>query len=575
MNSKPLHRVTNMGQSAARMFNRWKIGTRIAAAFGAVILITVILSGFSYIRLTAVQKSATGITSGSLPGIYVIGQVQRNAPRSLSLLLQRIASDDETELMLMDIEVTDLRTNDAKLIADYASTITTDKNREQFASIQAAAGAYWPKFDEIVALSKARKNKEAMGALSNQLKPLYQIYADAIEAEVALNKTDGDGRGKEIQSTVKIAKTWLLAGLAVALMVALSISLFVTRGITVPLAAAVSHIQHLASGDVSADMPAEHLERKDEIGLLANAVQTMSMALRAMLQEVSGGIQVLSDSSAHLLTGSAEMASGSRHASDNAHSVAAAAEEMSSNVASVATGMEQTSVSLSDVASATEQMTATIGEIAGNSEKARRITGEATRQALSITEQINQLGQSAREIGKVTEAITEISSQTNLLALNATIEAARAGSAGKGFAVVAIEIKALAKQTAAATEDIKTRIAGVQSATAGGIAEIGKVSLVIDEVSAIVASIASAIEEQSATTQGIARSIAAAATAVTQANTRIAETSRVSHEVAKDIGSVDQAAARMATGSDDVRSNATSLSTVAEQLRVSVGRFHT
>src|ERR1017187_5300530 len=152
-------------------------------------------------------------------------------------------------------------------------------------------------------------------------------------------------------------------------------------------------------------------------------------------------------------------------------------------------------------------MTATIGEIASNSEKARRITEDATRQAARISEQMNQLGTAAQQIGKVTETITEISSQTNLLALNATIEAARAGSAGKGFAVVANEIKGLAQQTAAATEDIKGRIAGVQSSTAGGIAEIGKVTQVIREVSDIVSAIAAAIEEQATVTKDIARNI--------------------------------------------------------------------
>ena len=80
------------------------------------------------------------------------------------------------------------------------------------------------------------------------------------------------------------------------------------------------------------------------------------------------------------------------------------------------------------------------------------------------------------DIGKVTETITEISAQTNLLALNATIEAARAGTAGKGFAVVANEIKELAKQTTAATEDIKSRIEGVQTSTALGISEIEEVT---------------------------------------------------------------------------------------------------
>ena len=180
---------------------------------------------------------------------------------------------------------------------------------------------------------------------------------------------------------------------------------------------------------------------------------------------------------------------------------------MSTNVVSVASGMEQTTTSLASLSTATEEMTSTIGEIAGNSEKARRITAEATVEAAHITERIAQLGEAARDIGKVTETITEISSQTNLLALNATIEAARAGSAGKGVAVVATEIKALAQQTAAATEDIRARIGGVQSAATGSISEIEKVSGVIRDVSDIVASIAAAIEQQSTTTKDIARNI--------------------------------------------------------------------
>jgi methyl-accepting chemotaxis protein len=219
-------------------------------------------------------------------------------------------------------------------------------------------------------------------------------------------------------------------------------------------------------------------------------------------------------------------------------------------------------------------MTATFGEIAQNSEKARHITDEATRQAERITGQIDQLGVAAREIGKVTETIAEISSQTNLLALNATIEAARAGSAGKGFAVVATEIKALAQQTDAATQDIKTRIAGVQSAAESGISEIGKVSQIILDVSAIVASIAKAIEEQAAAAKDIALNIAEASSGVTDANTRVAETSQVSREIARDIVSVDQSAREMAAGSGHVRGSAGELSEIAESLKAAVARFH-
>jgi methyl-accepting chemotaxis protein len=296
-------------------------------------------------------------------------------------------------------------------------------------------------------------------------------------------------------------------------------------------------------------------------------------SLREAIKEITGGIEVMSSSSAELSANSTQMSDGSGQTSNKAHAVAAAAEQMTANVTSVAAGMEQTTTNLASVASATEQMTATIGEIASNSEKARRITEEATRQAARISEQMNQLGAAARDIGKVTETITEISSQTNLLALNATIEAARAGSAGKGFAVVANEIKELAQQTAAATEDIKGRIAGVQSSTSGGIAEIEKVSQVIHDVSDIVASIAAAIEEQSTVTRDIARNIGEASTGVKDANKRVSEASQATAEIAREIADIDGAAGRMAEGSNQVNTSATELSKVAEQLQTTVQRF--
>jgi methyl-accepting chemotaxis protein len=365
-----------------------------------------------------------------------------------------------------------------------------------------------------------------------------------------------------------------VAGLALlALVISTILGVVVTRSIVKPLTVSIQQLGDVARGDVSHDVSQEYLERGDEIGLFANAMQTMSVSLRDILKDISGGIGVLSSSSSELSANSTQMSSGSREASGKVHGVAAAVEQMTTNVMSVASGMEQTSSNLSSVATATEQMTATIGEIAGNSEKARRITEDATRQAARISEQMNQLGAAAQLIGKVTETITEISSQTNLLALNATIEAARAGSAGKGFAVVANEIKELAKQTAAATEDIKARIAGVQSSAAGGITEIGKISQVIHEVTDIVASIAAAIEEQSAVTKDIARNISEASTGVRDANQRVSETSVATMEIAREIAGVDRATGQIADGSEHVKASATQLFKAAESLQNSVSRF--
>jgi len=358
-----------------------------------------------------------------------------------------------------------------------------------------------------------------------------------------------------------------------ALPTAVGLGVLLTRSITKPLASAIQHLGEVAQGDLSRDEAAEFQARGDEIGELARAQQLMIGNLRQMIQGISGGVQVLSSSSAELSANSEDMSHGSQQASGRAHAVAAAAEQMTANITSVAAGMEQATTNLSNVSSSTEQMTATIGEIATNSEKARRITEEAARQAARISEQMNLLGAAAQEIGKVTETITEISSQTNLLALNATIEAARAGAAGKGFAVVANEIKELAQQTAAATEDIKGRIAGVQSSTSGGIAEIGKVSQVIHEVSDIVSSIAAAIEEQSTVTVDIAGHIAEASNGVRDASRRVSETSQGTAEITREIAGVDQSAGQMVEGIEQVRTSATELNRVAEQLQNAVERF--
>jgi methyl-accepting chemotaxis protein len=426
---------------------------------------------------------------------------------------------------------------------------------------------------KIIQASQEGKQAAAISLFTREGAPLsrdmratvadYLKYRD--EQLARINERQDEAVSQIRLVMIALAALWLSISVVFGVVIA--------RSIAKPLDAVVVHLGEIARGDLSSDMPREYQERGDEIGALAKAMQTMSAGLRNLLKDVASGIHVLSSSSTELSANSGQMSDGGRNASDRAHAVAAAAEEMTSNVVSVAAGMEQTTTNLTSVATATDEMTATIGEIAGNSEKARRITEEATRQAASISEQMNRLGQAAREIGKVTETITEISSQTNLLALNATIEAARAGAAGKGFAVVANEIKELAKQTAAATEDIKARIGGVQSSTAGGIAEIEKVSHVIREVSDIVASIAAAIEEQATVTKDIARNIGEATTGVRDANLRVAESSQATQDIAKEIAGVDVAARQMAEGSEQVRASATDLSRLAEQLQTTVGRF--
>jgi methyl-accepting chemotaxis protein len=547
-----------------------KIGKKIGLVLGVNIAL---LAGLSLLSLWG-NRTTARLADDSI-GRLTKARLAETVAAETSAIGQYMGRMVQTKTYSDDAmkAVADIRNSRTAALEQFRKLADTPKSIQHGADMAEQVAANVSANDRVVTSLRSGHAKDAVESFDMALTASVMLRDKAKEASAWQEKLAGENEVKRAEASSTVT-TILIAGSLFALATTLFGGYVLTRSIASPLAVAAEHLDRIAQGDVSKDAPAEYQTRQDEIGVLTRAMQTMTVALRKMIQEIAGGIKVLSTSSAELMTSSAEMTSGSRQASDKAHSVSAAAEEMSSNITSVAAGMEQTTTNLAHVASATEQMTSTIGEIAQNSEKARRITDEATRQAARITEQINELGVAAREIGKVTEAITEISSQTNLLALNATIEAARAGAAGKGFAVVATEIKALAQQTAAATEDIKGRIAGVQSATAGGIKEIGKVSDVIQEVSAIVASIAAAIEEQSASTKDIARNIAEASLGVNDANARVSQTSHVSREIARDIVGVDHAAGEMATGSDHVRTSATELSGVAEELKVSVSRFH-
>ncbi len=490
-------------------------------------------------------------------------------------------------------QTTGLSAADRTQIAIYAATIkesdydrlTGDLDTAFRENAKAARGAS-PTLRPALTPLKARY-EQALPALLAHLQALAegkpqrsedvrQSFAAAGQATLELSQSTVTELDRVLEARIDAYANYrwrLIAGTGIALAIATFFFWLVVGTIAGPLRTVVAQLAQVAQGDLSGDVPPGFQARGDEIGQLSRSLQTMLVALRAMVEDISVGVRRLSHSSAGLLSASGTLTSGSSDTSLKAHTVAAAAEQMSANVGFVSAGMSEAADNLAQVTAATTEMTASIGEIAVSSEQARRITAQASQQALEVTKQIQLLGQAAREIGRVTETITEISSQTNLLALNATIEAARAGAAGKGFAVVANEIKALAQQTAAATEDIRQRITGVQQSTAAGIGNVEGVSQVISEVSHLVTTIAAAIEEQATATKGISVNLGHASHGVQEANSRVAESSLASSEIARDIVVVDQAARQMAGTGDQMRSSATELAAVAEKLELAAGRF--
>lgn len=381
------------------------------------------------------------------------------------------------------------------------------------------------------------------------------------------------GKPLEVLEASKAKVSTAVLGVTAALaFIMICLSLFVVGGITKPLQKLSLMIKDIAEGE--GDLTKRlAVTSKDEVGEMSGYFNVFVEKIQSLIKSIADNVQTLTASSSDLAEISRQLSSAAKNSADMSSSVAAASEEMSSNFQSVSAAMEQSTSNVNTIASSTEEMTATVGEIAGSAEKARLITDAAVKKSQATSIKMNELGESAKKIGRVTEAITEISEQTNLLALNATIEAARAGEAGKGFAVVANEIKELARQTAAATVDIKNQINDMQTTSATTVSEIKEISEVIVDINDVINTIATSVEEQSAATSEIAGNIAQASQGIAEVNENVAQSTIVVADITRNVTEISNQSRQVGDVSLQVQSSAQGLSDLSEQLNILVKKF--
>lgn len=329
---------------------------------------------------------------------------------------------------------------------------------------------------------------------------------------------------------------------ALALLVSLLLVYVTGRSITDALDRCVTSLEAVADGDFRHRL---HLESRDELGQMARA-------LDKAVDDMSRALKTIGDNAVTLAQSSDDLTGVSQQ-------MATAAEETSVQASVVSGAVEQVSHHLQTVAAGTEEMGASIKEIAKNAHEAARVAATAVSVSSATNETIGKLGASSIEIGKVTRLITSIAEQTNLLALNATIEAARAGEAGKGFAVVANEVKELARQTAASSEEISTRIEGIQNDTGSTVQAISRIMTIINQISDIQNAIATAVEQQSVTTAEMSRNVHEAA--------------QQSAEITHNIKGVAEAARSTSVAAVSVQRSAAALAEMAPQQQTLFSRF--
>ncbi len=394
-------------------------------------------------------------------------------------------------------------------------------------------------------------------ALTVRDRPAAQARLGGFLAEFSAQEDRSDGItealstasdvGAARQDLVAARLIWGLTGGGFAgLVLLIVLSQAVARSILRPLQAVTDRLAEVANGD--GDLTARvTYEGADELGELARSFNTF-------VGKIEETVQLIAENAVALAAAAEEMAVVSRQLTTSSETGRAQSGQAALTAGTV-------SGSVTTIATAVEQLSAAIKEIARSASEASTVASEAAVLASEADRNVELLGQGSEEIGEVINSITAVAQKTNLLALNATIEAARAGDAGKGFAVVANEVKELANQAGASSEDIGRRIQMVQGQVKDVVEAIRRIARVVDQINQFQAGVASAVEEQSAVASEMGRGVQDAA----RGTTEIADVMRQAAETA------DQSS----TASGEAARTAADLARMATELERLVGQFRT
>jgi methyl-accepting chemotaxis protein len=418
--------------------NKLRLSHRLAIGFGVVLTLLAVITATSYWGLTRINGGLRFIAEVYADKADQSRQMDQALNHAL-LAMRNLALGEtpENELRQMAQLRQALQRYD-EVKARLAAALEGDEEKALFRQVEASeqaarqilvdarhqAGSDDPEKNAFLLRFDLRRNMEKWDRLQG-------AWSRDIESLARLETELGQQYSSDLQDTSSHIQAVLLAVAGAALLAGIVASLLIARSITRPLASSVVLADRIAQGDLS--LP-QHTQRRDEIGQLLLALESMRGQLHLLASEVKATTDGIGVAASEIARGSMDLSHRTEETTSSLEQTAHFMAELTGRVRDAA-----------DVAQQASQLAVSASDVAGRG-------GAVMAQVVSTMEGI---ASDAGRIADIVGMIDAIAFQTNILALNAAVEAARAGEQGRGFAVVAGEVRNLAQRSAKAAKEIK------------------------------------------------------------------------------------------------------------------------
>ena len=525
-----------------KLINNMRVGSRLGAAFGLIILLLIIVSATAVIKISSINSSIEQIVNDRYVKVRLAFDV-RDGVNDQIKFLRGIVIDtknpEHNKKRYLQLDDTIKQTN---LAMDKIAAIqSTPTGKQKIKALQDASDVFEAGKVELIRLAQAGDMEGATEYVLRKLTTSQNAYLGLATAFADSQDAQLQAEGKKAVADGQTAIELTLVFSLIAVLLAMIMGYFLTRSIIRPLGTAVQVAESVAAGDLTTEI---RVTSSDETGQLMQGLKNMNENLLRIVTEVRSGTQAISSASSQIAAGNLDLSSRT----------------------------EEQASSLEETASAMEQITATVKQNAENARQANQLAAQASRVAVEGGEVVGQvvstmegINVSSRKIVDIISVIDGIAFQTNILALNAAVEAARAGEQGRGFAVVASEVRNLAQRSASAAKEIKVLIDDSVSKVDNGTQLVAKAGATMAEVVSSVKNVTDIVGEISIASHEQSTGIEEINKAITQMDEVTQQNAALVQEASSAAYSLNEQAERLAESISIFKVSAAAVNTAVRQ----------